>query len=621
MSPLPLPRLCRLDQRPQPRDLHAVFLLPSSLSPKGDPSVPPLPRRALGLVREVFAAAPLPAVALGLCLVLQGLLPGAQVLLLQRLFARLLTPGAPRAGGSAWGPFALYASAALLLSAAGTIELIAFGRLAATVVPRTREAFLAALRRIPLLELEQPAGADRISMANDGSEHTTRAVHGVLRAVGALVQSVGLLAALVRFSPLLAALIFAAAAPQLWIRRRRLREDRDLQRALEQDRRYAGYLSGLFADAGAARDIRLHRLTEPLLARWRALTLRSHRAERALAARLAPGEAAVDLGYGAVLALAFCASLLLVRDRALTLAAWMAAVGAAQAAGDGLLSTVGRWSGIAGDFNLIGDYEAVARDARPEPARRALGPDFRLDVRGVSFRYPGATGAALADVRLRLDRGEHVALVGANGSGKTTLTKVVLGLYAPETGTVSVDGAAQPPGALLSGAPAVFQDFGRYAFTVRDNVAVGDVASPPDDERLWAALRVADAEALVRGLPSGPETVLGTVFPEGVDLSGGQWQRLAIARAAVGLGPLLVLDEPTAALDPLAEAGVYAALVRARAGRGALLISHRMGFARRADLIVVLQAGRVVEQGTHEALLADGGVYARMYETQAGWYR
>jgi len=167
----------------------------------------------------------------------------------------------------------------------------------------------------------------------------------------------------------------------------------------------------------------------------------------------------------------------------------------------------------------------------------------------------------------------------------------------------------------------VFQDFVRYAFTAGDNVTIGDITAPPGDPRVWRALGIAGAAEFVRALPDGLATPLGSLLPDAVDLSGGQWQRLAIARGAVGEGPLLLLDEPTASLDPLAESEVYAALMRAQAGRGALLISHRMGFARRADLIVVLRGGRIVEQGSHQQLLAQGGEYARMYETQAGWYK
>ncbi|MDQ1725172.1 MAG: ATP-binding cassette, subfamily bacterial, partial [Frankiaceae bacterium] len=250
-----------------------------------------------------------------------------------------------------------------------------------------------------------------------------------------------------------------------------------------------------------------------------------------------------------------------------------------------------------------------------------------VDVRGVSYRYPGAAADALSGVDLHIPAGQIVALVGENGSGKTTLAKVVSGLYAPTSGTVSWDGAvvSTDDRALLRASTAViFQDFVRYHLTLRDNVALGDAErlmgpDPRLDDDVRNALALAGA-TFVDGLPKGLDTILSREYSGGIDLSGGQWQRVALARALFRASPLVVLDEPSAALDPRAEHELFADVRRLVTGRAALFVSHRYGNLHLADQIYVMQAGRVVERGSHEELLAAGGVYSSLYRLQADAY-
>jgi ABC-type multidrug transport system fused ATPase/permease subunit len=214
--------------------------------------------------------------------------------------------------------------------------------------------------------------------------------------------------------------------------------------------------------------------------------------------------------------------------------------------------------------------------------------------------------------------------VGENGAGKTTLARLLLGLYEPTAGRITIgdtDLAEIAPPAWRARVGAVFQDYVRYALTARENIGFGCLEKLDDDAAIRAAARLSSAAAVIESLPDGYETRLGKEFEGGRDLSQGQWQKLAIARAYFRDAELLVLDEPASALDALAEREVYRQFLAVSEGRTVLLISHRLGSARLADRILFLENGRIVQQGTHDALLAAGGPYAALYAMQAEWYR
>ena len=217
-----------------------------------------------------------------------------------------------------------------------------------------------------------------------------------------------------------------------------------------------------------------------------------------------------------------------------------------------------------------------------------------------------------------------MALVGENGAGKTTLVKVLTGLYRPTEGRVLYGGrdlAEFDLRTLRDRQAAVFQDHVRYAFTLSDNVGYGRAEHRDDRTAVEAAAARGGADAVAAALPQGYDTLLTQQFSGGTDLSGGQWQRVAVSRGFMRDAPLVVLDEPTAALDPKAEADVFHRFAAMAGGRTALLVSHRLGFARLCDRVLVLGDGRLIEQGTHDDLVAAGGTYARMWEMQAQWYR
>ena len=280
------------------------------------------------------------------------------------------------------------------------------------------------------------------------------------------------------------------------------------------------------------------------------------------------------------------------------------------------------------------DYAASQSRGADLPVPAHLGEGIRFEH--VSFAYPGTDRLVLDDVTLRLTPGSVVAIVGENGAGKTTLVKLLCRLYQPTQGRILVDGgelARMPPDTWRSRLSGAFQDFFRFEFRVRHTVGVGDLPRLDDRPAVAAAVDRAGAADVVTQLGAGLETQLGATWPEGVELSFGQWQKLALARGFMRERPLLlVLDEPTAALDAETEHALferYAAAARgghlhaARPpdGRITILVSHRFSTVRMADFIVVLHGSRVVESGSHEALMAQGGHYAELYRIQAAAYR
>ncbi|MGW4793863.1 ATP-binding cassette domain-containing protein [Nonomuraea sp. NPDC004297] len=261
---------------------------------------------------------------------------------------------------------------------------------------------------------------------------------------------------------------------------------------------------------------------------------------------------------------------------------------------------------------------------RPGLPERLVGG---ITLRQVSFSYPGTSRQVLHDLDLHLPAGATVALVGAHGSGKTTLAKLLCALYHPDRGEIRADGLPihhLAPEAWRSRVSAVFQDLARFELTAAETVGVGDLPRLDDHEAVRAALTRAGATALIDRLPGGLSTELGDTFERGHRLSGGQWQQLALARASMRPDPLLlVLDEPTASLDAPAESAVfarYAAAARRHPGAVTLLITHRFPTVRTADLIVVLDGGRIVQRGTHDDLVTRPGPYAELYAIQRDAY-
>src|SRR5262249_23608829 len=263
----------------------------------------------------------------------------------------------------------------------------------------------------------------------------------------------------------------------------------------------------------------------------------------------------------------------------------------------------------------------------PPPELVALPAAVEEGIRfeDVGFRYPEAAGWALRHISMFIPRGQSLALVGQNGAGKTTLIKLLTRLYEPTEGRILLDGKdlqTWDEATLRRRIGVIFQDFNQYQFRFRDNVGFGSVEHVEDAARLGRAVESGGAEEVLKSLPAGLETPLGRWFKEGTELSGEQWQKVALARAFMREeADILVLDEPTAALDAEAEHAIFERFRQLARGRTTLLISHRFSTVRRADRIVVIEHGQIVEQGTHQELMALGGRYAHLFTLQAKGYQ
>jgi len=275
--------------------------------------------------------------------------------------------------------------------------------------------------------------------------------------------------------------------------------------------------------------------------------------------------------------------------------------------------------------DLFTFFEVRPRVTSPPDARsvpRPIRTGFEFD--GVGFRYPGSERWAVRHLSFRIAAGERVALVGENGAGKTTLVKLLARLYDPDEGRVLLDGRDLREYDLMSlrqNIGVIFQDFVRYDFVVRENIAVSQIDALEDDARIQEAARRSLAEAVVGRLAGGYDQMLGRRFDGGVELSGGEWQKIALGRAYLREAQVLILDEPTAALDARAEYQVFLRFAELTKGRTAVLISHRFSTVRMADRILVLKEGELVEHGTHEELVGRGGLYAELFNFQAAGYR
>lgn len=477
--------------------------------------------------------------------------------------------------------------------------------------------------------LEQPEYLDRLTLLNEQAGELARLQDAVVQVIGVAVRLIASLALLATIDPRLL-LLGLSGLPSLagTVIVGRLVRRRDEDRAPVQRR--ASILSYYTRLAVTAQEIRILGAGPQLMRRIHDDRVSADDIIRRSNLRIASVQTVGWLIFGA----GFVATMLLVTSSAAAgrhTVGDLAMVVTIGSQLNGQLGAVSTWlTGLMDMFRVAGHYQWLT-ESTPGPRARDAEPPASGDIvlRGVTFRYPGTTTDVLQDVSLTLRSGTTLALVGENGAGKTTLVKLLAGLYEPTSGSITVAGTPigdlDPRGwrARLSGA---FQDTPPLEFVVRDIVGVGDLARRDDPDAIRSAVTDGGAGDLVAGLPAGLETPLGKSFEGGTQLSGGQWQRLALARAMMRPSPtLLVLDEPTANLDPQAEAAVFArhasATKRARRHQGStVLISHRFSTVQSADHIVVIEGGRVVEQGTHPELMAADGLYAELFRLQASGY-
>jgi ATP-binding cassette, subfamily B, bacterial len=625
-----------------------------------------LTRRARATLATVWAASPSLMVAQALLAVAGGVSPAATAWLSrsvlnalvpggsggQRAVARLV-PGGP-AGTPAAGPGQAHHVAGgnhiLLLAAA-----LGVAGLVSAVLPYVRrysdqelkrklgvhiqDRLFAAINSFAgLRRFETPQFIDQIRLAEQSSKTApTQLVSAAFTSGQSLITVAGFIATLEVINPLLTAIVLATVGPSVAAELMMSRRRAGLQWRASPFMRRQFFYSRLLSEDRAVKEVRIFGLGDFLRGRMLRELHAVHRAEREVDRRAIGAQSALGLLAAGITAVGLiwtvrqaAAGRLSIGDVPMFM---MAAIGVQS----GLSSLATKASDAYEALLVFGHYLdvvsagpdlPVAAWPRPLPALRD-----GIEVRDVWFRYDTEHPWALQGVSLFIPYGKSVALVGLNGAGKSTLVKLLCRLYDPDTGTVLWDGADirdVAPEALRGRIGAVFQDYMTYDLTAAENIGIGDLGRLGDRERVRRAAEQAGVHDRVSQLPRGYDTLLSRVYFDskdkdnpntGVVLSGGQWQRLALARGLMRADrDLLILDEPSAGLDAEAEHAIHQRLVAMREGRTSLLISHRLGSVRDADVIYVLAGGRIIEQGTHQQLMAAGGEYRRLFALQASGY-
>ncbi|MBN1889822.1 MAG: ABC transporter ATP-binding protein [Thermoflexales bacterium] len=454
-------------------------------------------------------------------------------------------------------------------------------------------------------------------------------VNSTLQMVQQLITLLSLIVLLLRFSPWLAVIVFVSAIPSF------LSQSQYAERAFRAvsrrapEARLLNYLEMLLTGNDTVKEIKLFGLGEPLLKRYKELFMRFYLEDRAIAER----RTIAGLGWGMLSNLAYYGSYAWIVLRTISsritlgdMTMFLAIFRQSQSSIRSLLDGLNRLY----ESNLFLDNLMTYLKLQPllvAPANGLAAPApirHGIEFRHVSFCYPGSDVYVLRDVNLHIQPGERIALVGLNGAGKTTLIKLLARLYDPTEGQVLLDGVDLRDYDLTSlhqRFGVIFQDFVRYQFTVRENIGFGQVDALDDLARIKGAAERGGASPIIENMPQAYDTMLGRRWEKGQELSGGQWQKIALARAFMRKAEVLVLDEPTSALDAEAEYEVFRRFGELMEGRIAVLISHRFSTVRMADRIVVLSAGKIHEMGSHAELIQLDGAYARLFNLQAEGYR
>ncbi|OGO16440.1 MAG: ABC transporter permease [Chloroflexi bacterium RBG_13_68_17] len=589
-------------------------------------------RRAFAIVWE---AHPRSAQAMAACTVVGALLPAAQAwigkLIVDGVVAAISGQVGAQAGLTAILPLLLAEFGLVLLGAA-----VAQGRSLAEHVLHARLNLAINTRIIrkaldlDLTHFENADYYDKLQNARREADwRGLQIVNGGFYLVQNILTLLSFSALLLRFSPLLALILFLATLPAFIAQSHFADLTFRVISWRAPESRKLSYLEHLLTDYSAVKEVKLFELGEPLLGRYASLFWKFLREDQAIAQR----RSLASVSWGLLATLSYYASYawivwravagaITLGDMTLYLGIFRSSQSTFESIFFGLSELYENGLFMSNLFSFLELRPAMVVPAAPRPFPSPIrqGVEFRQ----VSFRYDGSPTWALRGVDLWLRPGEKIALVGPNGAGKTTLIKLLTRLYDPTEGQILLDGIDLREfdvGDLHRHIGVIFQDFVRYHLTAAENVGFGQIEALEDRPRIESAARKSEAHDVIAGLPQGYETVLGRWFSGGRDLSGGEWQKIALGRAFMRECEILVLDEPTAALDAENELKVFQQFRALIEDRMAVLISHRFSTVRMADRIYVIEGGQITEQGTHADLLARQGTYARLFTLQAASYR
>ena len=565
------------------------------------------------------------------CRVLIGLLPIAGLwvgkLIIDSVVSAIRHPGSD--SSLLWFLLALEFAIGALAAMLGRAIEYWDGRVADQFVKHCGLLVMKHASTLDLQSFEDPTFYDQLERAR--CQSTDRI--GILKALGeALQQAITLLSlsvGVMLFSPLMFALIILAVVPAFVSESYFASLTYSLAYSQVPLRREMDYLRDLGTKKESAKELKLFKLGDFLYERFSQINDELIGRNRNLAKRRMRSGALFlvlgSLGYYGV----YAALLFRTIHGGLTLGELTFLAGALAGCSRQVQAVFSSFTDIAHQalfltdlFALFAVQPKIRNVVNAIPAPRAIRDGF--EFRKVSFAYPGSDRLILKDVNLRIGTGERIAVVGENGQGKSTLVKLIPRLYEPTSGKVLLDGIdlrEYDIDSLRREIGVIFQDFVHYDMTARENITLGSIECARDQFRLHEAARKSGAGKIIDSFPHGFDQMLGKRFEDGTDLSGGEWQKFALARAYLRDAGILILDEPTAALDALAEYEVFSRFAELTKGKIAILISHRLSTVRMADRIVVLKDGEIHEEGTHHQLIANGGRYASMFELQAASYR